>query len=101
MMKLTVGVTLIALMIGLVPLPAAEAQSRCSRADVLELRRRGASWGDIEDICGDHYARPAPRPQVSVTCVTMYGACPMMEPVMTGSNCVCFTAAGPIPGRAL
>lgn len=101
MMKRTIGLTLIAaLVIGLVP-PAAQGQSRCSRADVLELRRRGASWEDIEDLCGDPYARPAPRPQVSVSCMTMYGACPLMEPVMRGNYCVCFTVAGPIPGRAM
>src|SRR5262245_3487572 len=38
------GVALIAALVsGLVPPPVAEGQSRCSRADVLELRRRGAS----------------------------------------------------------
>jgi hypothetical protein len=93
---------------------ASPAADTCTSQERNQLKRDGWSIAEIREYCrGSDDAEDTPRqaPQgssrfprpgsgMATICVTQWGACPMAVPILSGSQCVCYTYNGPVPGLA-
>jgi hypothetical protein len=92
----------------------AQTIDTCTSRERAELKREGWTIAEIREYCrgsdGDEdLPRQAPQVQrrfprqgsgAATICVTQWGACPMAVPILSGSQCVCYTYNGPVPGLA-
>jgi hypothetical protein len=71
------------------------AHAQCSQQQVIALQQRGATWQQINQICGVYQAPPQ---AASNRCFSQVGVCmlPGLGPI--GATCWCATAYGPSPG---